>query len=148
LVTSLLALAQDTTKPREMKQETAKAEKVSTKVVNLSGKVGDDGKTLVDKDNKSWTVTNPEALKGHEGHEVTLKAHENAAKTEIQVVSVKMGKSEMQETKKEGRDEVLIFNPFSVRSRSPPRALNTPRPADKKITDTRQFRDNPGTGTA
>jgi hypothetical protein len=46
LVTSLLALAYDTTKPNEMKQETSKAEKMSTKAVNLSGKVSDDGKTF------------------------------------------------------------------------------------------------------
>jgi hypothetical protein len=104
LMMSLLSLAQDTTKPSEMKQDTAKASKASTKEVTLVGKVGDDGKTFVDKDNKSWTVTNPEALKGHEGHEVHLKAHVDAAKNEIQVVSVKMGKTEMKEATKE--DEV------------------------------------------
>jgi hypothetical protein len=99
LVTSLLALAQETAKPGEMKQDTMKAEKTSAKAVSLSGKIGADGKTFVDKDNKSWTVTNPEALKGHVGHEVTLKAHVDAAKNEIHVVSVKMGKGEMKETK-------------------------------------------------
>ena len=100
LVTSLLALAQDTAKPEEMKQDTMKAEKASAKTVSLSGKISADAKTFVDKDNKSWTVTNPEALKGHEGHEVTVKAHVDAAKNEIHVVSVKMGKAEMKETKK------------------------------------------------
>jgi hypothetical protein len=104
LVTSLLALAQETAKPGEMKHDTMKAEKASTKAVSLSGKIGADGKTFVDKDNKSWTVTNPEALKGHEGHEVTLKAHVDAAKNEIHVVSVKMGKAGMKQTKK--KDEV------------------------------------------
>jgi hypothetical protein len=64
----------------------------AAKAVSLAGKVSAGGKTFVDKDNKSWTVTNPEVLKGHEGHEVTLKAHEDAAKNEIHVVSVKMGK--------------------------------------------------------
>ena len=100
LVTSLLALAQETAKPGEMKQETPKAEKASPKAVSLSGKVTADGTTFVDKDNKSWTVSNPEALKGHEGHQVTLKAHEDAAKNEIHVVSVKMGKGEMKEATK------------------------------------------------
>jgi hypothetical protein len=100
LATALLALAQETAKPGEMKQDTMKGEKASGKAVSLSGKIGDDGKTFVDKDNKSWTVTNPEALKGHEGHEVTLKAHVDAAKNEVHVVSVKMGKGEMKETKK------------------------------------------------
>jgi hypothetical protein len=102
LVMPLLAFAQESTKPSEMKQEPMKAGKASAKAVSLSGKISDDGKTFVDKDNKSWTVSNPEALKGHEGHEVTLKAHEDAAKNEIHVVSVKMGKGEMKEpTKKD-----------------------------------------------
>lgn len=101
LLMSLLALAQEATKPGEMKQEPMKAEKASAKAVSLSGKISDDGKTFVDKDNKSWTVSNPEALKGHEGHEVTLKAHVDEAKNEIHVTSVKMGKGEMKETKKE-----------------------------------------------
>jgi len=103
LVTSLLALAQETAKPGEMKQDTMKAEKTSAKAASLSGKVSADGKTFVDKDNKSWTVSNPEALKGHEGHEVTLKAHEDAAKNEIHVVSVKMGKGEMKKSTKKMR---------------------------------------------
>lgn len=102
LAMSLFALAQDTTKAAQTKPETAKAEKTPAKAVTLTGKISADAKTFVDKDNKSWTVTNPEALKGHEGHEVTLKAHVDSAKNEIHVVSVKMGKEEMkQETKKE-----------------------------------------------
>jgi hypothetical protein len=70
LVMSTLALAQYDTKPDDSTQ--AKA----AKTVSLSGKISDDGKTFTsDKDKKSWTVANPEALKGHEGHDVTLKAH-------------------------------------------------------------------------
>ena len=101
LVIPLLALSQETAKPGETKQDTMKAEKGSTKAVKVSGKISDDGKTFVDKDNKSWTVINPEALKGHEGHEVTLKAHVDAAKNEIHVVSLKMGKEGMKESKKQ-----------------------------------------------
>jgi membrane protein implicated in regulation of membrane protease activity len=100
LVVSLLALAQETTKSGAMKQETTKAEKMSAKAVAVSGTVSADGKTFVDKDNKSWTVTNPEALKGHEGHEVTLTAHVDAAKNEVHVVSVKMGKAQMKDAMK------------------------------------------------
>jgi len=88
----LLAPAQNTAKAAQAKPETAKAEKAPAKAVTVTGKVSADAKTFVDKDNKSWTVTNPEALKGHEGHEVTLKAHVDDAKNEIHVVSVKMGK--------------------------------------------------------
>jgi hypothetical protein len=91
LVMSLLALA----------QEAPKADKMSGKAVSISGTVGADGTTFVDKDNKTWTVTNPEALRGHEGHEVTLTAHTDAAKNEVHVVSVKMGKAKMKDTKKD-----------------------------------------------
>jgi len=101
LATSLLALAQGTYPSEQTKPDTAKAEKPSTKAVSLPGKISDDGKTFVDKDGKSWTVTNPDAVKGHEGHEVTLKAHADVMKSEIHVVSVKMGKDDMKdETKK------------------------------------------------
>jgi hypothetical protein len=100
LVFSLFALAQDTTKSAQTKPETAKTEKAPAKAAKLSGKVSADAKTFVDKDNKSWTVANPEALKGHEGHEVTLTAHVDSAKNEIHVVSVKMAKAEMKETTK------------------------------------------------
>ena len=76
------------------------AEKSAAKAVTLSGKISDDGKTLVsDKDNKSWTISNPDAVKGHEGHEVKVKAHEDAAKNEIHIVSLKM-KSASNETMK------------------------------------------------
>jgi hypothetical protein len=104
LVVSLFTLAQETPKSGAMKQETPKAEKMSAKAVTVSGTVSADGKTFVDKDNKSWTVTNPEALKGHEGHELTLTAHVDSAKNEVHVVSVKMGKAQMEDATK--KDEM------------------------------------------
>ena len=67
LVMSLLALAQEYPQSGA-KQETPKADKMSGKAVAVSGTVGADGTTFIDKDNKTWTVTNPDALKGHEGH--------------------------------------------------------------------------------
>jgi hypothetical protein len=79
LVISLFALAQDTTKAAQTKPETAKAEKTPAKAV--TGKVSADAKTFVNKENESWTVTNPEASNGHEGHEITLKAHVDLQKT-------------------------------------------------------------------
>jgi len=102
LLMSTLVVAQYDTKANDPSQ--AKAA-VSTKAVSLAGKISDDGKTFTsDKDKKSWTVANPEELKGHEGHEVTLKAHVDAAKNEIHVLSVKMGKGEMKDTMK--KDEM------------------------------------------
>jgi hypothetical protein len=65
----------------------------SKKAVQVTGKIGDDGKTFVsDTDSKSWTITNPDAVKGHEGHHVTLTAHVYADKNEVHVMSLKMAK--------------------------------------------------------
>ena len=64
------------------------------KLMMLHGTVSDDGKTFTDdKDQKAWTVQNPEAFKGHEGHHVSVKAHVHADKGEIHVVSVRMMKA-------------------------------------------------------
>jgi hypothetical protein len=70
-----------------MKADTAK------KAVQVTGKISDDGKTFVsDTDSKSWSITNPDAVKGHEGHHVTLTAHVYADKNEVHVMSLKMAK--------------------------------------------------------
>jgi pentapeptide MXKDX repeat protein len=99
---SVGAFAQDTMKQDDtMKNDNMKAEKMSKTSVHLMGKIGEDGKTFVgDKDNKTWKVSNPEALKGHEGHHVQVKAHVDADKDEIHVMSVKMLKSEMKDNDK------------------------------------------------
>jgi hypothetical protein len=82
-----VTMAQDT-----MKQDNMKAD-ASAKAVKITGKISDDGKTFVnDKDSKSWTIQNPDAIKGHEGHHVTLSAHVYADKGEVHVMSLKMAK--------------------------------------------------------
>jgi hypothetical protein len=85
LLTSLSLGAQDATKQDSMKFDT------STKAASITGKISDDGKTFVsDKDGKSWTIINPDSVKGHEGHHVALKAHVSVDKSEVDVVSLKM----------------------------------------------------------
>ena len=85
-----VTVAQDTMKP-----DTMKADK-SAKAVKVTGKISDDGKTFVsDKDSKSWTIQNPDAIKGHEGHHVTLSAHVYADKGEVHVMSLKMAADKM-----------------------------------------------------
>jgi hypothetical protein len=100
LAVSLSAVAQsgDAMKQDNMNNNMAKA-------VSVSGKVSADGKMFTsDKDNKMWTVSNPEALKGHEGHHVTIKARIDAARNQIDIASVKMAKDEMKDTMK--KDEM------------------------------------------
>jgi hypothetical protein len=63
----------------------------SEKLSKLKGKISDDGKTFTsDKDGKSWTIENPDAVKGHEGHEVSVRANVDADKNSINVMSLKM----------------------------------------------------------
>jgi hypothetical protein len=66
---------------------------VATKAVDVTGTISDSGKTFVsDKDNKSWTIANPDAVKGHEGHHVVLTANVDSDKNEVHVVSLAMAK--------------------------------------------------------
>jgi hypothetical protein len=55
---------------------------------------GDKVQFVSDKDSKTWDVVNPEALKGHEGHHVAVKAHVYADKDQIHVMDVKMLKGD------------------------------------------------------
>ncbi|HWZ81330.1 MAG TPA: hypothetical protein VNW47_01825 [Terriglobales bacterium] len=85
---SVSAFAQDTTGMGKSDKDAAAAP-----LKSLKGTIKADGDkyTFVsDKDQKSWDVVNPEALKGHEGHHVELKAHVYADKGQIQVMEVKM----------------------------------------------------------
>jgi uncharacterized protein YbaA (DUF1428 family) len=80
-----VSVAQDSMQNDSMKADASK------NAVQVTGKIGDDGKTFVsDKDSKSWTTNNPDAVKGHEGHHVTLTAHVYADKNEVHVMSLKM----------------------------------------------------------
>src|ERR1700726_477781 len=92
LMLSAAAVAQDS-----MKQDnTMKSDSSMKSTTSVTGKISDDGKSFVsDKDGKTWTISNPDAVKGHEGHHVTLKAKADADKGEVKVVSLKMAKDNM-----------------------------------------------------
>lgn len=88
LMTIGVAVAQDAMKP-----DAPKADTMQMKNTKVTGKLSEDGKTFVsDSDSKSWTVANPDAVKGHEGHHVTLTAQIDADKSEVTVKSLKMAK--------------------------------------------------------
>jgi hypothetical protein len=88
VLTFAVASAQDTMKTDDnMKTDMPK------KTMDVKGKISDDGKMFVaDKDGKSWTIVNPDAIKGHEGHHVILTAHVYPDKMEVHVMSLKMAK--------------------------------------------------------
>lgn len=72
-------------------QDQPKQTDTTSKSMNVPGKISQDGETFVsDADGKTWTIANPDAIKGHEGHHVVLQAKLNEGKNEVKVLSVKM----------------------------------------------------------
>src|SRR5256885_454816 len=61
------------------------------KAMTMTGTVSSDGKMFIsDKDNKSWKIDNPEEVKAHQGHHVSVNANEDPASDTVHVNSVKM----------------------------------------------------------
>jgi len=86
-----LALAQDNAASSGGSDKAAAAP-----LKSLKGTIKTEGDKTVfvsDKDQKSWEIINPDAVKGHEGHHVEVSAHVYADKGQIHVMSVKMMKS-------------------------------------------------------
>jgi hypothetical protein len=106
---SLCAVAQDTGAQQPSDQQGSMSQgqmsgKKAHSKSHLMGKISDDGKTLTDKDGKSWTIDNPDAVKGHEGHDVSLRGHIDTAANSIHVTSLKMA-GEHASKKKGGMSE-------------------------------------------
>ena len=95
LVIGVSAFAQDTMKADDSKTAPAAPLK------SIKGTVKADGDKITfvgDKDSKAWDVQNPETLKDHVGHHVSVSAHVYADKGSIHVMSVKMLKAEKTDT--------------------------------------------------
>jgi hypothetical protein len=56
--------------------------------VQIAGRVSRDGKLLVSEDQEQWTISNPGALRGQEGHWVTVKCQLSSDQNRIHVFSV------------------------------------------------------------
>jgi hypothetical protein len=95
-----LAFAQESSGPTAPadKQE-AKAEKKEAKAaqkgksIRLTGWVKNEGGKTVfvnDKDKETWNVENADAVSGHEGHHVRVKAKINEQDHSLNIESVKM----------------------------------------------------------
>lgn len=83
---SLGSWAQTSSQKNEKSTTTA-----SAKAMTMTGTVSSDGKMFVaDKDNKSWKIDNPDEVKAHEGHHVSVNAKEDAATDTLHINSVKM----------------------------------------------------------
>jgi hypothetical protein len=63
---------------------------VPSKTVTIFGVVSDSGKTIVAKNARTWSITNPGMLAGREGHRVRLKCRVYPDNKNILVLSVRL----------------------------------------------------------
>ena len=75
-------------------QETASAAQTnataaSAKPLTVAGWVSSDRNSFVTDIDSEWSVSNPEALKGHEGRRVTVKCYVDTEGNRIRILSVK-----------------------------------------------------------
>jgi hypothetical protein len=115
VITASLSLAaqEPAASPAAGDKKVEKAEKKEAKAaekgksMSLTGWIKDqDGKTMFinDKDKQAWSIANMDAVKGHEGHHVKVKAKLNEADHSLNVEKLSMmGKSKQtaQEQKQE-----------------------------------------------
>jgi hypothetical protein len=104
---SLLGFAQDTssTQSTSTDKKVAKAEKKEAKAaaknkdMRLTGWVKEEGGKDVfvnDKDKQSWDISNQDAVKGHEGHHVRVKAKLDESNHSLTVDKLTMMKKSKQ----------------------------------------------------
>jgi hypothetical protein len=82
----MTALAQSTPSKLSQTDKTTALEKTIEGFVKLAGQKVT---FITDKNQKAWTVENPEMLKRHAGRNVRLKAHVDTEKRSIHVTDVK-----------------------------------------------------------
>jgi len=88
------------------KKEAKAAEK--GKAMSLTGWVKDqDGKTVFvnDKDKQAWNIENMDAVKGHEGHHVKVKAKLNEADHSLNVEKLTMMRKAKQSAEEQKNEE-------------------------------------------
>jgi hypothetical protein len=90
IVLLLLSIATAQDKPN-LASDPANAQPSATsrKTLTISGKVSDDGKTLITDIDSEWNVSNAEALKGHEGSRVTAKCYVDRERDTLHVISAR-----------------------------------------------------------
>jgi hypothetical protein len=71
-------------------QINGQSKSTTPKASTVSGKVSQDGKSLIGKNREPWLVANPGALVGHEGQQVKVKCSISSGGHDIRILSVKM----------------------------------------------------------
>jgi hypothetical protein len=88
------------------KKEAKAAEK--DKSMSLTGWIKDqDGKTMFvnDKDKQAWNISNMDAVKGHEGHHVKIKAKLNESDHSVNVEKLSMMRKAKQTAEEQKSEE-------------------------------------------
>ena len=110
VITACLSLAAQEPAASPTDKKVEKAEKKEAKAaekgksMSLTGWVKDqDGKTVFinDKDKQAWNISNMDAVKGHEGHHVRVKAKLNEADHSVTLEKVSM----MRKSKQAGEEQ-------------------------------------------
>lgn len=70
-------------------QSDSKGKSNAAKPFTISGKVSEDGKSVVQKNGKLWLVANQAILAGYKDQEVKVKCRISSGDQEIRVLSVK-----------------------------------------------------------
>jgi hypothetical protein len=115
MAASLSMLAQEpAANPGGADKKTAKAEKKEAKAaekgksMSLTGWVKEqDGKTVFinDKDKQAWNIENLDAVKGHEGHHVKVKAKLNESDHSVNVEKLSMLSKSKQTAEEKQKEE-------------------------------------------
>ena len=82
------AAAQQNSRSGEVRTQNTETATIGKRAVTLSGRITNDGKTFVSVDQDQWTVSNPDALAGQQGHSISVKCQLSTDQTSIHVLSV------------------------------------------------------------
>ncbi len=111
-----LAAQEPAASPAAGDKKVAKAEKKEAKAaekgksMSLTGWVKEqDGKTVFinDKDKQAWSIANTDAVKGHEGHHVKIKAKLNEADHSVNVEKLSMLRKAKQTAEEKQKEQKI-----------------------------------------
>lgn len=81
-------MAQQNSRSGAVRLQKADTTTMGVRAVMLSGRISNDGKTLVSEDQDKWKVSNPDVLAGQLGRIVTVKCRLSDDQTSIHVLSL------------------------------------------------------------
>jgi hypothetical protein len=108
MAASISLVAQDTDKKTDKAEKKEAKAAAKDKSMTLTGWIKDqDGKTMFvnDKDKQAWNISNMDAVKGHEGHHVKVKAKLNEADHSLNVEKLSMLRKSKQTAEEKKNEE-------------------------------------------